>query len=162
MNLSPEDKIPRSRLLRFYFARWIPWEVNFGNFAELWECFSEGFFELLKWFGGFCIPKFPDFSEIFASRNFENLFLRHIPKFYLFTDGIQKRLGCRENGLNICMKLKSIDQKFSEELKIFTLPMEFMSAVTEIGSHKGWSSNKMILTFDHVSSAAPKSRISHG
>ena len=58
-------------------------------------------------------------------------------EFFLILDGIQKRLACRENRLNICMKLKSIDQKFSEELKIFTLPMEFMSAVTEIGSHKG-------------------------
>ena len=56
-------------------------------------------------------------------------------EFFLILDGIQKRLACRENRLNICMKLKSIDQKFSEELKIFS--MEFMSAVTEIGSHIG-------------------------
>ena len=157
MNLSPEDNIPRSRLLRFYFCEMNSMGSELSKFCWIMRMFFRGLFWTFEVIRRFSYP------EIFwHSRNFENLFLRHIPKFYLFTDGIQKRLGCRENGLNICMKLKSIDQKFSEELKIFTLPMEFMSAVTEIGSHKGWSSNKMILTFDHVSSAAPKSRISHG
>ena len=60
-------------------------------------------------------------------------------KIYLFTDGIQKRLACRENRLNICIKLKSNDQKLGINLgikKIIKIPMEFMPAVTKVGSHK--------------------------